>query len=69
MSISMKESISKPLACTPGASREEGEEAVRKEDLERQRREEAGPERSHLGGWSYLPLMQSQIQSQKTRQT
>lgn len=41
----MKESISKPLACTP---REEGEEADRKEDLERQRREEAGPERGHL---------------------
>lgn len=32
----MKESIPKPLACAPGAPREEGEEADRKEDLERQ---------------------------------
>lgn len=52
----MKDSIPKPLACTPGVSGEERKEASRKKYLGRHRKESAGPERGHLGGGSLLPL-------------
>lgn len=52
----MKDSIPKPLACTPGVPREERKEASRKKDPGRHRKENAGPERGRLGGGSLLPL-------------